>query len=341
MSKCAGRYNAGVQTPDNSRSHARRVLLEEAEALTRIAESLDASFDAAVEALVACTGRTVVTGMGKSGHIGRKIAATLASTGTPALFLHPAEALHGDLGMASPGDVALVLSNSGESDELRGLLPALRKRVAMLIAMTGNPHSTLARSADIVLETQVEREACPLNLAPTTSTTVMLALGDALAVAAMERRGFRPDDYARLHPAGSLGRRLLLRVSDIMRRGDDVALVSETATVHETLVAVTKAGAGLACVLDGAGRLVGVFSDGDSRRLFVHRGMEAWNCRVGAVMSTSPRTIVGDPLAAEALGDFENGPVRYGDLPVLDPDGRPVGVLALKDVLRAGILPRE
>ena len=190
----------------------RRVLREEAEALLSLADRLDANFALAVERIVECRGRVVVCGMGKSGHIGRKIAATLASTGTPALFLHPAEALHGDLGMAAPGDLALILSNSGESDELRALLPALKQRVAGVIAMTGSPGSTLGRAADLVLDTAVEREACPHNLAPTTSTTVTLALGDALAVAAMEARGFGTDDYARLHPAGSLGRRLLLRV---------------------------------------------------------------------------------------------------------------------------------
>lgn len=321
-----------------SRVNARRVLAAEARAIVSLSNRLDESFDRTVALLLGCTGKAVVTGMGKSGHVGRKIAATLASTGTPAFFLHPAEALHGDLGMASPSDIALVLSNSGESDELRGLLPALRRRVTHLVAVTGNPGSTLAAAADIVLEIGVEREACPLNLAPTTSTTVMLALGDALAVAVMQERGFASEDYAKLHPAGSLGRRLLLRVSDIVRSGADMAVVGEDATVHETLTAVTKAGAGLACVVDHAGRLTGVFSDGDSRRLFVSEGLESWNRRVGDVMTRSPRTLVGDPLAAETLADFENGPLRFGDLPVLAEDGRPVGVLALKDLIRAGIV---
>lgn len=323
------------------RHHARRVLDEEARALDALSLRLDDSFDRAVEALRDCQGRVVVTGMGKSGHVGRKIAATLASTGTPALFLHPAEAMHGDLGMAAPGDVALVLSNSGESDELRALLPALKRRVDTLIAFTGNPISTLGRAADLLLDTSVDREACPLNLAPTTSTTVMIALGDALAVATMEMRGFGSEDYARLHPAGSLGRRLLLRVSDVMRKGDELAVVADTVSVHDALYAITRAGAGLACVVDRDGALVGVFSDGDSRRFFVAVGRDAWDRPVTDAMTRKPRFIAGDPLAAEALGNFESGPVRFGDLPVLDNAGKPVGVLTLKDLIRAGIVPRD
>lgn len=322
-----------------ARQHARRVLQEEAHALERLAERLDATFDRAVEHLASSTGRVVVSGMGKSGHIGRKIAATLASTGTPALFLHPAEAMHGDLGMAAPGDTALVLSNSGESDELRALLPALKRRVACLIAMTGRPDSTLGRAADLILDTSVPKEACPLNLAPTTSTTAMLALGDALAVAVMEARGFHSEDYARLHPAGSLGRRLLLKVSDLMRRGEELAIVADTVTVHDAMTAITRARAGLACVVDTEGRLVGVLSDGDSRRFFVQVGPEAWDRPVTEAMTPSPRLIEGDPLAAEAMASFESGPVRFGDVPVVDSDGHPMGVLTLKDLVRAGIQP--
>lgn len=322
------------------REQAQRVLREESAAIASLAERLDSEFDRAVEALLAFSGRAVVTGMGKSGHIGRKIAATLASTGTPALFVHPAEAMHGDLGMFAPGDIALVLSNSGESDELRALLPALKRRVRTLISITGNPSGTLAQASDIVLDIGASREACPLDLAPTTSTTVMLALGDALAVATMAARDFGSDDYALLHPAGSLGRRLLLRVSDVLRRDDDVALVGPGAPVHEVLAAITRAGAGIACIVDDDGHLMGVFSDGDTRRLFVREGPDAWTHAVGDVMNRTPRTIVGDPLAAEALADFEAGPVRFGDLPVVDSSGRLAGVLSLKDLLRAGILPR-
>lgn len=322
-----------------ARDHARRVLREEAEALLSLAERLDCAFDDALERILACSGRVVVTGMGKSGHIGRKIAATLASTGSPALFLHPAEAMHGDLGMAAPGDVALVLSNSGESDELRALLPALKRRVDCLIAMTGQRESTLGRAADVILDTSVSREACPLNLAPTTSTTAMLALGDALAVAVMEARGFQSEDYARLHPAGSLGRRLLLKVSDLMRRGEELAVVPDTVTVHDAMTAITRARAGLACVVDSENKLVGVLSDGDSRRFFVAIGPDAWDRPVTDAMTRNPRLIVGDPLAAEAMESFESGPLRFGDMPVVDSDRRPVGVLTLKDLVRAGIIP--
>lgn len=322
-----------------ARIHAQRVLQEEAEALTLLAQRLDDEFDGVVEQLVGLQGRVVVSGMGKSGHVGRKIAATLASTGTPAFFLHPAEAMHGDLGMAAPGDTALVLSNSGESDELRALLPALKHRVACLIAMTGRRDSTLGRAADLILDTRVPKEACPLNLAPTTSTTAMLALGDALAVAVMEARGFRSEDYALLHPAGSLGRRLLLKVSDIMRRGDELAVVPDIVSVHDAMTAITRARAGLACVVDSAGKLVGVLSDGDSRRFFVEVGPEAWNRPVTEAMTKNPRLIVGDPLAAEAMESFESGGIRFGDMPVVDVQQRPLGVLTLKDLVRAGILP--
>ncbi len=314
------------------------MLREEADALHALASRLDDAFDAAVAAILACTGRVVVVGMGKSGHVGHKLAATLASTGTPALFLHPAEALHGDLGMAAPGDIVVALSNSGESDELRALLPALGRRTAALIAFTGNPLSTLGRAAAIVLDTFVAQEACPHNLAPTTSTTVMLALGDALAVAVLEARGFSRDDYARLHPAGSLGRRLLLRVSDLMRCGADVAMVPQTATVHEALFAITRSGGGLACIVDGAGKLAGVLSDGDIRRFFV-LGLDGALARpVAEAMTRDPRVIQGDPLAAEALDRFGHEAVRLGDYPVVDDDQRPVGVLTLKDLVRAGIV---
>ena len=226
------------------RDHARRVLNEEADALRLIAERLDDAFDDACERLYRCAGRVVVTGMGKSGSVGRKIVGTLASLGTPALFLHPAEALHGDLGMVTGNDVVLALSYSGETDELRAILPALRRRAAALIAMTGNPLSTLAESSDIVLNVAVPREACALELAPTTSTTAMIALGDALAIAVMEARGFGKADYAALHPAGSLGRRLLLRVADVMRTGDQIAIVPESTPIQDALFAITRGGCG-------------------------------------------------------------------------------------------------
>lgn len=319
------------------RDHARRVLREEADALRLLADRLDETFDAACARLLECKGRVVVTGMGKSGLVGRKIAATLASTGTPSLFLHPAEAVHGDLGMVAHGDVVLALSYSGETDELRAILPGLKRRASALVAVTGNTQSTLAESADIVLDVCVLREACPLELAPTTSTTVTIALGDALAVAVMEGRGFGRDDYALLHPAGSLGRRLLLRVSDVMRTGASLAIVNETATVEAALWAITKAGAGVACVTNEAGQLTGILSDGDTRRFLMREGGTGLQMPVAQSMTRGPRTTTREHLAVEALDRFEHESVKIGDLVVVDEENRPVGLLTLKDLVRAGI----
>ena len=322
---------------------ARRVIVEEAEALNRLQSRLDDSFLEAVERILHTTGRVVVTGMGKSGHIGRKIAATLASTGTPAFFLHPAEALHGDLGMVGMGDIVLALSYSGESDELRAILPALKRRASVLIALTGGLESRLALAADIVLDVSVIKEACPLNLAPTTSTTVMLALGDALAVAIMEARGFDSDDYAKLHPAGSLGRRLLLRVSDLMRVEAELAIISETATVRDALFAITRAGAGATCVVNTSGILTGILTDGDVRRFDLEWETEAISRPVSEAMTKTPRTLAPDLLAAEALEHFQRESGKMlGEIPVVDALGKPVGILMLKDIVRAGItLPQE
>jgi arabinose-5-phosphate isomerase len=325
-------------------SHARRVLREEADALLRLAERLDGAFAAAADHLLGCRGRVVVTGMGKSGIVGRKITATLASTGTPALFLHPAEAVHGDLGMAAEGDVVLALSYSGETDELLAILPGLKRRTRALIAVTGGTDSTLARAADVVLDVAVPREADTHNLAPTASTTAMMALGDALAVAVMEARGFRRDDYALLHPAGSLGRRLLLRVADVMRTGDSLAVVGEAATLHEAMFAITRAQAGAACVVDERGRLSGILTDGDARRFLVKRDdPHAWDRPVAEAMTRAPHVANPHQLAVEAFEGFERGGdrVRVGDLPVVSEDGQPVGMLTLKDVVRAGVLPPD
>jgi arabinose-5-phosphate isomerase len=325
----------------NPLASAHRVLTEEADALRLLTERLCAQpddFHAAADALLHATGRVVVTGMGKSGHVGRKIAATLASTGTPAFFLHPAEALHGDLGMVAPGDVVLALSYSGESDEVRAILPALKRRASTLIALTGRRESTLGQAAQIVLDVSVPKEACPLNLAPTTSTTVTLALGDALAVAVMEARGFQDADYAQLHPAGSLGRRLLLRVSDIMRVGAELAVVSETALVREALFAITRAGAGAACIVDTDGFLSGILTDGDVRRFDLEKGSEAITHPVSAAMTRTPRTVAPEMLAAEALAQFQRESGKMlGEIPVVDSAQRPVGILMLKDIVRAGI----
>lgn len=319
------------------RDHARRVLHEEANALLSLAGRLDDDFDRATDLLLRCANRIVVTGMGKSGDVGRKIAGTLASTGTPSQFLHPGEALHGNLGMVLENDVVLALSYSGETDELLAILPALTERTQAVVAITGAPFSTLGRAARVVLDVAIGQEACPLNLAPTTSTTAMMAMGDALAISVMEARGFNKSDYARLHPAGSLGRRLLLRVSHLMRTGGQLAVVPETAPVHDALLAVTKAGAGVACVVNEAGKLTGVFSDGDARRFFVKYGPQAWDKPVGEAMTVSPRTVSGDPLAGDTLDRFEHETVKIGDMPVLDDGGRPIGLLTLKDLVRAGI----
>ena len=326
-----------MDEPGDSLRHARRVLTEEADALRRIAERLDSNFADAVLALHDCTGRIVVTGMGKSGHVGRKIAATLASLGTPAFFLHPAEALHGDLGMVTETDVVLALSYSGETDEVIAILPALRRRGKRLVAITGGVSSTLGAASDIVLDVSIGREACPMNLAPTTSTTAMIALGDALAVAVMEAKGFTRMDYAKVHPAGSLGRRLLLRVSEVMRSGKDLAVVAQTVSVHDAILAVTQANAGAACVTDADGKLSGIFTDGDARRYLLAFGPESWTHPVGEAMTRDPRRVVGDPLASEALDRFEHGS-PIGDLPVVSESGEPVGMLMLKDLVRAGIV---
>ncbi len=325
-------------------AHARRVLREEADALRALADRLDDAFGRAAALLRACSGRVVVTGMGKSGAVARKIAGTLSSTGTPALFLHPGEALHGDLGMVTSDDVVLALSYSGETDELLAVLPGLKRRGAGLIAMTGRAGSTLARASDVVLDVCVPREACPLCLAPTTSTTAMMALGDALAVTVMEARGFGRDDYAQLHPAGSLGRRLLLHASDVMRTGDELAVVDQSATLHAALFAITQAGAGAACIVDEAGRLTGILTDGDVRRALL-ADPQALARPAGEAMTRSPYVVTGDPLAYEVVQRFErekprtgNEKARIGDLPVVDAAGRPVGMLMLKDLLRAGIV---
>lgn len=324
---------------------ARRVLQMEAEALRVFAETrVDESFVRAVELLLRCEGRVVVTGMGKSGIVGRKIAATLASTGTPAYFLHPAEAIHGDLGIVASCDVVVALSYSGETDELTRILPILRQRAAHIVALTGNAaSSTLARIADVSLNVHIEREACPHNLAPTTSTTLMLAVGDALAVALMHARDFSAAQYAVFHPGGSLGRRLLLRVYDIMRRGNDLAVVGESVSLHDALFAITKAQAGAACVVggvtDGDGTLVGIVTDGDVRRFLLAEGADALAHPVADAMHHNPRRIAPDSLAYDVVEQFSRDARRtLGELPVVDADDRPIGMLTLKDLVRAGII---
>lgn len=311
-------------------------LRNEGEAILRLCDRLDGRFGDAVELILDCRGRLVVTGMGKSGAVGRKLAATFCSTGTPSLFLHPAEGIHGDLGMVTGQDVVLALSNSGESGEIVDILPAIARIGAKMIAIVGRPESTLAAHAQVVLDVSVECEACPLGLAPTTSTTVALALGDALALAVMEARRFTKEDYALFHPGGALGRRLLLRVSDVMRTGSAVAVVTEDATLLDAMFAITNAGAGAACVVNAEGRLAGIITDGDIRRALL-ADENALHKPAREVMVTGPRTITPDRLATEGLRLMEAPPRQIGEMPVLV-DGKPVGMLMLKDLVAAGIV---
>lgn len=320
----------------NAFARAIATLKAEGEAVMALADKLDDSFARAVELVLTCKGRLVVTGMGKSGAIGRKIAGTFCSTGTPSLFLHPAEGIHGDLGMVTGSDVVLAISNSGESEEIANILPAIARIGSKMIAMVGRKESTLAHYAEAVLDTSVECEACPLGLAPTTSTTVQLALGDALALAVMEARRFTHEDYALFHPGGALGRKLLLRVGDVMRKGSEVAIVASDVTLRDTLFAITRAGAGAACVVDGEGNLAGIITDGDVRRaLLVDDNALAKLAR--EIMISNPRTISPDRLATEGLRMMEGPPKQIGEMPVLE-DGKPVGMLMLKDLVAAGIV---
>jgi arabinose-5-phosphate isomerase len=331
-----------METPNLPAARSgQRVLRMAIDALTARLNDLDTNFQAAVDSIIRTDGRLIVMGVGKSGHIARKLAATFASTGTPALFVHPTEAMHGDLGMIMQGDTVLALSQSGESDELRALLPMIRSRAKCIIALTGGMMSTLAKSATVTICTTVDQEACPHNLAPTTSTTVALTIGDALAIAVMEARGFTRAEYASVHPAGSLGRRLFLTVHDLMRTGNDIAILSGTATLGDAIAAITKARAGLACVTDLTGKLIGVLTDGDIRRAFLTSGPDAWSKGIEAMMTSNPATISGNPLAYDTLVAFERGDTRIGDIPVLSNDGHPIGVLALKDLVTNGIVPHE
>jgi len=317
---------------------ATRTFEIEARALQGLSARQGEGFARAVLALLACRGRVVVMGMGKSGHVGRKIAATLASTGTPAFFVHPGEASHGDLGMVTPGDVVLAISNSGESDELAVILPAMRRVGVTLVAMTGRPESSLARHADIVLSSAVAEEACPLNLAPTASTTAQMALGDALAVAALDARGFREEDFARSHPGGSLGRKLLMHVHDLMRSGDAVPRVSPTATLDELLREMSGKGLGFTAVVDDDGKPAGIFTDGDLRRLIEKSDGSADLRRHTAadLMHTRPRLVRADSLAVDAADVMEQH--RITSVLVVDAAGVLVGALNSNDLMRAKVI---
>jgi arabinose-5-phosphate isomerase len=314
---------------------AARTFEIEARALTGLAARQDGGFAEAVRAMLHCRGRVVVMGMGKSGHVGRKIAATLASTGTPAFFVHPAEASHGDLGMVQPGDVVLAISNSGESDELAAILPAIRRIGVTLVAMTGRAESTLARHADIVLSSAVDEEACPLNLAPTASTTAQMALGDALAVALLDARGFREEDFARSHPGGALGRKLLMHVHDLMRSGDAVPRVPPDASFNALLREMTGKGLGFTAVVDAAGRAIGIFTDGDLRRL-IERGADLRTLTAADVMHPGPRLVRAGALAVEAADVMEQH--RITSVLVVDDEGRLVGALNSNDLMRAKVI---
>jgi len=307
----------------------------EARALQALGSRQGEGFVRAVQAMLACRGRTIVMGMGKSGHVGRKIAATLASTGTPAFFVHPAEASHGDLGMVAAGDVVLAISNSGESDELAALLPALRRLSVTLVAMTGKPQSALARHADIVLSCAVEQEACPLNLAPTASTTAQMALGDALAVALLDARGFVEADFARSHPGGSLGRKLLMHVRDLMRSGDALPLVAPTASMSQMLREMSAKGLGFTAVADADGQVLGIFTDGDLRRL-IERGVDLLPLTAQEVMHRSPRLVREDALAVDAAGLMEQH--RITSVIVVDEAGCITGALNSNDLMRAKVI---
>ncbi len=325
----------GVFSAERVLALAARTFEIEARALHSLAARQDDGFARAVQAVLQCRGRTVVMGIGKSGHVGRKVAATLASTGTPAFFVHPAEALHGDLGMVTPGDVVLAISNSGEGDELAAVLPALRRLGVVLVAMTGRPGSTLARHADIALDSGVEQEACPLNLAPTASTTAQMALGDALAVALLDARGFSEHDFARSHPGGSLGRRLFVHVRDLMRRGDAVPLVGPGAPLTQMLREMSAKGLGFTAVVDAQRRPLGIFTDGDLRRL-IESGAELLALDAAAVMRERPRVVRDDALAVDAAGLMEQH--RITSLIVVDEQGGVVGALNSNDLMRAKVI---
>ena len=311
---------------------ARQVLRIEGDAVLALIDRVDQSFLQALSLILNCRGRVIVSGMGKSGHIARKIAATLASTGTPAYFVHPAEASHGDLGMITSDDVLIALSNSGESDELLNILPSIKRQGAKLIAMTGNPQSSLARDADTHLNAGVVQEACPLNLAPTASTTAALALGDALAVALLDARGFGAEDFARSHPGGSLGRKLLTRIRDVMRTGDAVPTVLGDASVTEATREISRGGIGMTVVVADDLKILGIFTDGDLRRAIVSN-LALQRLTVSDVMSVNPRRIDPDKLTAEAVKMMDKH--KINQLPVADENGRLIGALNMHDLFQA------
>lgn len=314
---------------------AKQVLEIEQQAIVEIAQYVDARFSTACELMLQCRGRIIVIGMGKSGHIGNKIAATLASTGTPAFFVHPGEASHGDLGMITADDVVLLISNSGETHEVLAIVPVIKRIGAQIISMTGNPESNMAKLADIHLCIKVSKEACPLGLAPTASTTATLVMGDALAVALLEARGFTADDFALSHPGGSLGKRLLLTLADVMHSGKAVPVVSQGCTVTDALFEMSGKGLGMTTIVDAQGQLQGLFTDGDLRRIIEQR-LDLHSTPIDSVMTQHCTTAAQDMLAAEALHIMEKK--RINGLIVIDEQNCPIGALNMQDLLRAGVL---
>ena len=317
------------------RSSALRAIRIEREAIETLEDRINGSFTKACDVIMACKGRVVVTGMGKSGHIGSKIAATLASTGTPSFFVHPGEASHGDMGMITPQDVVIAISNSGSTSEVVTILPLIKRMGAPLISMTGNPDSVLAKEAIANLDVSVAIEACPLGLAPTSSTTATLVMGDALAVALLEARGFSAEDFAFSHPGGSLGRRLLLRVSDIMHSGDQIPRVLEDTTLSGALLEITRKGLGMTTIVSPTGELTGIFTDGDLRRT-LDKSADVHKTVIRDVMTRNGKTIQADHLAAEALNIMEE--MKINALPVTDDHGNLVGAINMHDLLRAGVI---
>ncbi|MEA3412715.1 MAG: KpsF/GutQ family sugar-phosphate isomerase [Pseudomonadota bacterium] len=324
-----------VSHHENMRTLALAVVRTEAEAIQALAGRIDGRFTRACDLMLACEGRVIVTGMGKSGHIGGKIAATLASTGTPAFFVHPGEASHGDLGMITAKDVVIAMSNSGETDEILTIIPLIKRLDAPLIALTGNCGSRLGREADVCLDVSVSREACPLDLAPTSSTTATLVMGDALAVALLEARGFSAEDFARTHPAGRLGRRLLLHVSDVMNKGDAIPRVEADTLLVHALLEISQKGLGMTTIVDESGSVIGIFTDGDLRRA-IDRGIDVHNTPIGDVMTRHPHAARPTQLAVEALKLMEDHQINA--LPVVDDDGALIGALSMHDLLRAGVI---
>jgi arabinose-5-phosphate isomerase len=320
----------------NIRDEAKKVFNIESKAISSLGDRLDQNFERAVELIRNCKGRVIVSGMGKSGIIGKKIAATLASTGTPAFFMHPAEASHGDLGMVTGDDIVLALSNSGETDELVGLIPHLKRFNVTLIALAGKKSSTLARSSDVCLDVSVDEEACPMGIVPTASTTAALAMGDAIAVALLLMRGLKEEDFAAYHPKGILGKKLLVTVGDLMHKGDALPKVKSDTPMTETVMEISSKRLGITTVLDDAGKLIGVVTDGDLRRGIEKLGSTLFEKTAKDIMTAGPKSIVADALAAKALAIMEKHSITA--LPVPDAEGRPAGIIHLHDILREGIV---